>query len=337
MQADGFQKMLVGAAFAEQTDVVLQYRKADIPSIISDGVKSVVFLPGAVFTDGLCTAADECFDFGFDVYEIKGNLIADIRVLGNEGFRDYLTRNNYRRLVIAFAECADAAEYGHRQEFLWVREYRAEIEHFCQLVLIFTEGFDRTADCFRLYSDGEAVFAGERTLPDIRIYKCPSAASKFYFTANELEKLAFGNYAVFFNSRNEAARFAAFLQERNTRFVYIDGAVSPADMKKRLALVSSGEVRVVLATKSGLSLMPFVDIDKVFLCGMPFSVSHTGRIAAACKKDFVSIFFSESDIQRNKKILEYYRDTDGDTALYRKRVENFSEVSEIIINELEKE
>ena len=337
VKADELLGRLVSAAFSEQTDVVLQCHKPDYSVFFSDGVRTAVFFTGRIFPDSSYNVSGDTADFGFDVYEKKGNIIADIRVLGNEDFRNYLTMNNCRRLVIAFAECAEASEYGHRQEYLWVSEYRAEINHFCQLVLLFSQSFDEAEACFRLYGDGEAVYFGKRSLPGIRIYKCSSRQSKFYCIANELEKRAFGNHAVFFNSRNEASEFAAFLQKRNTPYVYVDGAVSSRDVRERLAVFSSGAVRVLIATKSGISLMPFVDVDNAVLCGMPFSVSHLGRLAAACRKESIRIIFSESDINRNSKILEYFRESDGDEELYRKRVRKLSEVSEIIIKELEKE
>ncbi len=337
MQFDESLKMLVAAAFKDKSDVFLQCTIPDFAELFFDDVKTAVLLPGAVRPAVSYRSVSGDIGCAYGIYSEGDNIIADVRALGDEKFRYYLSRNKYLRLIFPFAECADAAEYGHRQEFLWAREYMAEISHFCQLVLIITAASEDVGACFKLYRDNEAVFAGQRDFPDIKIYECSSAMAKFYCTANEIEKFAFGNHVIIFNSRNEASEFCAFLQKRKTDCVYIDGTLTACEMNIRLDSFVSGDVSVLIATKSGISLLPFIDVDKVLFCGVPFSSAHLGRITEACRSNCIKVIFCESDIVRNMKILEYFREKDCDEELYLRRVKKLSEISEIIINEQIKE
>ncbi len=332
MQFDESLIRLVLAAYQNKNDVFLQCTVPDFSRLLFDDVKSVLLLPGSVAADSSFTSVGEEIGCGRDVFSDGSNIIADIRALGSEAFRSYISRNEFLRLVIPFSECALPSEYGHRQEYLWVREYKAEIKHFCQIVAVFSPSFREARKYLDLYCDDEAVFAGEAALPDMAIYECSSAASKLYYTANEIEKLAFAKSVVFFNSRNEAAEFCLFLQKRGDRFVYADGSFDSGKLSSALEAFVCGEADVLVTTKSGISLMPFITADKVILCGVPFSFSHLGRIAQSCRAERVKIIYAPTDKMRNMKILLYFRERDEDEELYLKRVEKLSEVSEIIIN-----
>ena len=332
MQLDESIKILVSAAYQDKNDVFLQCTVTDFSELLFDDVKSVLILPGAV-------AVGDTFDFisdeigcRYDVFSDGGSIVADVRALDCEAFRAYMSDNNFFRIVIPFAECALASEYGHRREYLWTREYRAEIKHFCQLVAIFSPAFGDAKDGLDLYSDGPAVFAGEKALPDMTVYECSTSASKFYYTANELEKTAFGKHVVFFNSRNEAAQFSCFLQKRGSRFIYVDGSSDSTKLHSELKSFTMGDTDILITTKSGISLMPFISVDKVILCGVPFSAAHLGRISSACRSGCVKIICSPSDGIRNMRILSYFKEKDEDEELYLKRIEKLSEISEIVIN-----
>lgn len=337
MQFDESVRILVDAAFAEQKDVFLQCSAGDFSKFFFGGVKTVLLLPGKVFPPAVFRYASVQLGCFYDVYSDGSRIIADIRAMGNDVFRAYLTANGYRRLIVPFADCSDSAEYGHRQGFLWVWEYKAEISHFCQLVQIYSSAYREMNTVLEINSDKKAVFAGRADLPCLRIHETLSQPAKLYFTAQEIEKLAYGTHAVFFNSRNEASEFCAILKKRRTECVYLDGAVSTEEIKRRLERICYGDARVLVVTKSGIPLLPFMDIDKASLCGIPFSSGYLGRVADACRKSDIDIIFTESDFKRNAKILEYFRLKECDEEIYRKRVEKLSEISDIIINKKLKE
>ncbi len=299
-------KNVIISAYESETDVFLRMNPPDKDELFFDNVKTAVFMPGG-FVNG------------------ENTLFYDIRKLGDEAFRKSLTKNNVKRFVVFFCECADKSEYGYREAFGWIGEMRAETTDFFQVVAFFSPGSDSFRICGKLFSSKDFICLGGKEMPDFNVFQAVSPKAKFYQTANLTEKYAFKRSAVYFNSREEARSFARFLENRGTRCVYVDGAESPDSKKDDICKFNSGEINILVATKSYIPTACFYPPEKVFFCGVPFSISHLARCACSLKNERPFVVYCEEDIKRNKKIIASFSERLCD-----------GEISEMRISRLDK-
>ena len=294
-------KNVINSAYESETDVFLRMNPPCPEELIFDNIKTAVFMPG-----------------GF----IKGENIPfyDIRKLGDEDFRKSLIRNNIKRLAVFFSECADKSEYGYREAFGWIGELRAETTDFFQVVAFFSPCSDSFLICSKLFSSENPCCLGEIEMPDFDVFQAVSPKAKFYQTASLAEKYAFKRSAVYFNSREEAHSFVRFLENRGTRCIYADGAKAPDFLKDDILKFNSGKINILVATKSYIPTAYFYPPEKVFFCGVPFSVAHLSRCAYPLENEKPFVVYCEEDIKRNEKIIASFSERLSDREISEMRI-----------------
>lgn len=334
MKFDASVRELITKAYEAEKDVFLRLPLPELTTLYSDGIKTLVLFPGAYFYGP---------ESPFSVYGEKLScaayfsspdiLFADVRFMSDSSFREFLTKKKYRRIAPVFAECADSGEYGCREAFSWIGEYRAEISHFCQLTPFFSSSTDEIEKFCGIFNTKDAVCIGEKAEPFVSSYKTSTALSKFYYTAAEAEKYAYRKICIYFNSRSEAAEFGRFLQKRGTAFILADGSLTTEKYRLCLKSFRDGEINILLATKSFITSGIFLSPETVLMCGMPFSVSHLSRCQTSSAFSPLKVIYCEDDIERNRKILKSFAETVGDENVYKKGLENLSGIKNFLENE----
>lgn len=322
---------LITDAYKAQTDIYLRMPVSFEKEIASDGIKTLILLSGAFFTEGEMPFS--CYGEKTDCIFFENApdvLFADVRFMINSSFRDFITKNNYRRIVPVFSECALIGEYGYREAYSWIGEYRAEISHFCQVVPLFSSCIDNMEDFRKVFASDECVVIGEKTDISFNVFKTGSAKGKFYHTAAEAEKYAFRKITVFFNSRTELKAFGRFLDKRGTSYISVDGSISPNEYSLRLKKFSEGEVNILLATKSFIPSSLFCSSEIVILCGVPFTLSYIERITPVNTDTAVKIIYCEEDYRRNDRIIRSLSEALGNEDVYKKGAMHLSEIKKLL-------
>ncbi len=324
-------KELITAAFYNKNDVFLKVFFPDINELVTDEVKSVIFLPGSFGAMKEYVFADCKADVNAEAYAVAPQLlIADIRFMNEPLFRQFLAEKGYRRFVIPFCECADSGEYGYRESFFRIGEFKSECDEFCQLVAFFSPVKSELTDYLYFFGCENAVFAGYEEDTDIRVFEASSPYSKFYQTAYEAEKYAYKKVCIYFNSRSEEADFSLFLSKRGTEHFCIDGSKSPAEKNSILYKYFNSDCCILLATKSFIPESLFLKCDKCIICGMPFSFSHLSRCSLITPDREVSVIYCKDDFIRNRKIAQSFSSKIRDTSVYEKRLKSLLEIKNLL-------
>lgn len=333
MKYDSSVRELITRAYENETDVFLRVTVPHISELASDGIKTVVFLPSSDHMHP---------DNPFSVYSSKISstaflsapdvLFADIRFMGDASFREFVTRKKYRRLITLCSECSLKGEYGYRESFRWIGEYRAEITHFCQVLAFLSPSSEFSDELRDVFASENTVCVGERELPSLSVYKASSVAAKFYYTAAEAEKYGYKKICIYFNSRTEQNQFSGFLRKRGTPFVSVNGELSPEKYKSELMRFSDSGITILLATKSLIPSALFLPVYKVILCGAPFSLSHLWRCENPFSSSPVFTIYCEDDFERNKKIISSFSETAEDKNIYLKGISYLSEIENYLQN-----
>ncbi len=322
---------LITKAYETETDVYLRMPVSFTKEIISDGIKTLILFPSPFFLKD-CTpfySGAENIDYSRINYS-SDILFADVRFMCDASFRRFITENNYRRIMPVFAECTLIGEYGYKESYSWIGEYRAEITHFCQIVPVFSSCIENIEDYRNIFASMNAVVIGECRKSEVNAYKTNSPVSKFYHTAAEAEKYAFRKITVYFNSRSELRDFGRFLDKRGTSYMYIDGSMSCEESLRRLKEYNLGKTNILLATKSFIPVSLFYPSDIVFLCGVPFTLSHIERLACSSSGAFLKIIYCEEDYLRNNRIIHSLAEVLADKNVYMKGAKHLSEIKNIL-------
>ncbi|MBR3766837.1 MAG: hypothetical protein IKL10_01185 [Clostridia bacterium] len=330
-------KELITAAFNDEKDVFLKNEFPVINELYFDNVKTAVFLPGSFYGGKDFPFSDYLKGATFtDYLTSNDNIVSDIRFMGEASFREYLHKNKFKRLIVLFAECADTGEYGYREALRWIGEFRAENDSFCQVVAFFSPVETDFEYYLTAFSCREVIFAGENTLPDIKVFEAVSPAAKFYYTASVAEKYAYKKVCVYFNSRTEASDFGRFLMKRGTSYLYFDGSLAVDEKKKVLNEYIEGKVSILIATKAFITETLFFYSDICIFCGVPFSLSHLYRSSLAAENSRLHIIFCEEDIERNEKISRSFAAVTNLQEVYEKRQNRLFDIKKLI-SDIEKE
>lgn len=330
-------KELISVAFNDKKDVFLKNEIPVINELYFDNVKTAVFLPASFYGNGKFPFSDYVKGASFSDYLASfDNIVSDIRFMSESSFREYLHKKKFRRLIVLFAECADTGEYGYREAFHWIGEFRAESDSFCQVVAFFSPVENHLQDYLQAFGCKEVIFAGENTLPDIKVFEAVSPAAKFYYTASVAEKYAYKKVCVNFNSRAEASDFGRFLMKRGTSYLYFDGSLTYEEKEKVLNEYIEGKVRILIATKAFITETLFFHTDICIFCGVPFSLSHLYRSSLAAANSRIHIIFCEEDIERNEKISRSFAAVTNIQEVYEKRQSRLFDIKKLI-SDIEKE
>ncbi len=329
---DSSVKELIKRAYDVQKDVILRLPLSDFSALSSDGIKTVVLFPGAYFSGPESPFSSYCGKNSPTAYLSAPDLLfADVRFMGDASFREFLTRKKYRRIAPVFSECAIVGEYGYRESFSWIGEYRAEISRFCQVTPFLTPCAEPVNELLSAFGTKDALIVGEKVLPDFTVCKTHSPSEKFRYTAAEAEKHAFRKVCIYFNSRNEEMQFAGFLQKRGTPFISVNGENTAEEFSRKLKKYRDSDINILLATKSFIPSSVYLSPEKTLMCGVPFSLSHISRCQSFSSS--LRVIYCEEDFERNGKILSSFSEQTDNEEVYKKGLIKLSEIKKYLEND----
>lgn len=316
-------KNLITQAYPAGKDVFFAGVPDDIRNVFDDNVKTLFLLPGAFSLCGEDGFTDvRNYPTAFNIPEGLRTLFADVRFMADENFRCALTKSGFSRIAVMFSECADVSQYGYRQSFAWIGEYRGEREDFVQLAAFVSPFYKSVEKSGAYFGGGEAfIVADDDETPAFSVNKTDSEKSKLATAAALCEKYAFDRTVVYFNSRQEAAAFRRLLERRHTDCLYLDGAVSAIERRAVLTEFMLARTNILVATKAYIPSSFFCPPERVIFCGVPFSVSHLYRCASACKKHPPAVIYCDDDIRRNEKIIASLSEVFSDSKIQEKRLD----------------
>ena len=327
---DSSVKELIKAAFEVKKDVFLKVLPFALDELSFDGVKTVVFLNGAFFSGENSCFCDYRKDVSFfDKKDTPDVLYADICFAADDGFRDFLKNNSYRRFVVLFAECAVTSEYGWKSTYMMLGDLREQSDDFYQLVAFLSPFSDCIDECRIAFSSDNTVFVGEDILPEVFSFKAENKSARNYYLYEQTGKYAYKRICIYFNSRSEAAEFRMYFVKRGITPLVADGSLDADELKATAESFISGRNNILLATKSFIPTSLFVPADKVYFCGVPFSRSHLFRCAFSSREP-VRIIYCEDDIKRNLRIIESYSEFISDNEIGIKRRESLFDILKIL-------
>lgn len=295
-------KNLISAAYLRSCDVFLKMYPPPLSELSFDGVKTVVFLPcgfGGFRHSPFCDIRDAAFaedGFADDV------TVADIRLMAVEEFRKLLFRKRVARFVIPFAELGDECEYGYKEGYAWIGEYKAQTASFCQTVAFLSPSCKEIEKLQQLYSCGEVICVGNQSSDGFKILRCETVREKYFYTVKQAEKNAGEKVCIFFNSRGELKDFSKSVFAGGRRLFIYDGSLSSEEKRNILDGFYSCKNGILLATKSLIADGVYRHFSRCILCGVPFSVTHLERIASCAPYLPPMIIYTDSDFERNSKI-----------------------------------
>ncbi len=328
---DSSVKNVITSAYACEKDVFLNTAFPDVSELSFDNVKTAVLFPGAFYKDDNLPFSDTKEpppDYNAAAYE--SFLLADIRFMADEKFRSFLTENGVRRLVTVFSECADNAEYGYKEAFSWVREYKAEISHFCQTVAFFSPFSEAAENVKQLLSDKDVFYVNGKYDICINSFSVNSPKEKFRKAAESAEKYAYRRVCIYLNSRGEAKEFCLYLKRRGISFSYIDGSLPLHSQKESILNFQDSCPNILVATKAYIPTSLFYPPERVIFCGVPFSLSHYYRCTFACRERDSVVIFCEDDFNRNEKIIRAFSEYTDDKSIAEKRLSRLSDMKKFL-------
>lgn len=331
MEFDGNVKSLLDIAFENHEDVFLKMRIPDPGELYSDSIKTAVFLPGAFTVYNGAQFSDIREASSNEIYNKESDfVVADIRFLNNQSFRNYLIKNRFMRIILLFCECSDISQYGYRGSFFSAGEFREETGIYCQLIAFFSPTEKDISDYVSYFGCEKVISLGECEQTDFTCYEALNVYDKFRITASEAEKSAFRKVCIYFNSRSEALDFASFLSKRGTPFCRVDGSMSMSERRDELDRFRNGKCCILIATKSFISESLFFKCDGCIICGAPFSLSHLYRCSYAASDRVVDIIYCENDFLRNEKIISSFSVKTEDSSVYEGRMNRLLEIKNLL-------
>ncbi len=332
MLYDELIKNLISQAYPAGKDVFFCGAPSDIRSTFDDGVKTLFLLPGAFFFPGEDDFSDvKCTPASFDILKCLHTVFADIRFMADEAFRRALTVNGFSRIALLFPECADIEQYGYRQSYSWVGEYRAERKDFVQIAGFMSPYYKDTEMLGAYFGGHEAFIVGDDTEGlSFSSFEAVSPTAKLYAAAASAEKYAFDRTVIYFNSRQEAGCFRRLLSARGTDSLYFDGALTKAERDNTLAEFMLGDKNLLVATKSYIPSSFFCPPERVIFCGVPFSSSHLYRASCACTRHEPTVIYCEDDFVRNEKIISSFSDALGNMEISEKRLKGLNDIKNLL-------
>lgn len=328
---DSSVKNVISSAYDCRKDVFLNIVLPDIRELSFDNVKTAVLFPGPFYSEDkhafsdIKTQPSDCMKI------FPGELLlADIRFMADEKFRSMLTESGVTRLVTVFSECADKSEYGYREAFSWIREYKAEISHFCQTVSFFSPVSNSAENVKQNLSDRDIFYVNGKY--DIRVnhFLVNSPKEKFRKTAEAAEKYAYRRVCVYFNSRGEAKDFCLYLKRRGTAFSYVDGSLPLISQKESLLCFHNSSPNILVATKSYIPTSLFYPPERVIFCGAPFSPSHYYRCTFSLRERDSVVIYCEDDFIRNEKIIRAFSEYTDNEEIADKRLSRLSDMKKFL-------
>ncbi len=209
---------------------------------------------------------------------------ADVRLFCEDRFWRFLQYMNFSRIVVLFANCAQLYEYGYRQSFSLIGEYRASQKQYIHLTAFFNQMPLNTNDFAVCFYTQKLISVN--TLPKIlpaEFMQNANQKGKYTFLASELNKEPLEKTAVVFATRRELFEFISHLKKPLEEFSIVHGGLPYTDFGKVLNDFYTDKTKILLATKSVFASSLFINCEKVYYCSIPFSVSNLYSVHSLLK------------------------------------------------------
>lgn len=275
------------------------------------GEPALLLLPGPFAPDVSPSVEDLSPRFartGFpplQAVSLPGDMIAaDVRLLGDGGFRAFCEERGTVHLLVPFAELADGTEYGFRAAYGWIGEWRASTARRIRVTALFSAPPEDHGRFVRLFGSPGCVVIDDASEPEILACGTESVRKKYAYTLTLAQRHAVKRTAVFFTDRREAEEFLRLLQRRGIDAPYVNGALTEAQLKE--ALRSFGAGGVLVATKSALPSLPFCRADEAIFCGVPYSRAFLTRCASFAAEGALTCCYCPEDTETDINILKCF-------------------------------
>lgn len=283
-------------------------------AFVADGETALVLTPGgfplpdAFGGEAISARFADGARYGYSAYALPGNrIVADVRLLGDADFRDFCQLRCVTRFVIPFAELSDPSEYGGRNAYGWVGEFRAELPYDLHVTALFPEPLPDYGPFLARFGSPGCTVIDASVPPPVYAYETADVRKKYACTLALAEKRAMRRTAVFFTDRREAEEFQRFLLRRGKRSLYLNGGMTAPEQKAALDAFAKGE-GLLLATKSAIPAALFYRADDVIFCGAPYSRSLMVRCASFSADGELTCCFCQDDFQTDVNILRHFAD-----------------------------
>ena len=243
---------------------------------------------------------------GYSVYALPGNAVAaDVRLLGDAGFRQWCADARFSHILVPFAELADPTEYGARRAYGWIGEFRAELPRELRVTALFSQPLADYCPFLTRFASPGCTVLDASVPPSVYAYETANVRKKYEYTLYLAEKRAMRRVAVFFTNRREAEEFLRFLRSRGKRGLLFNGAMRLEEQKAALDAFQRGE-GLLLATKSALPCALFYRADAVVFCGAPYSAAFLARCASFSAEGELECCFCPQDFTTDVNIIRYF-------------------------------
>ena len=216
-------------------------------------------------------------DSDFALKQSSKNVLcfADVRLFSEDRFWRFAEYINFGRIFVLFADCANLYEYGYRQSFSLIGEYRASQKQYIHLTAFFNQMYEDAEDfTARFYSQKLiSVNTLPQNLPAEFVEKV-NQREKYIFLASSLKNEPVEKTAVVFATRRELFEFVSHLKKPLNELSIAHGGMSLADFGNSLNDFYDGKTKILLATKAVFASSVFINCDKVYYCSLPFSVAN---------------------------------------------------------------
>ena len=243
----------------------------------------LVFLPGDYYPAGVPDGA--CF-----FYEKGENLprftfppapficYADIRLAGNEAFQAAMLAAEIYEWILPFADCADPAEHGYRKSYAYLAEIRASSGRFIGITALFDDPPDEERYQKR-FGDNDYLSVRFPSFRRVDAIPAGTETGRLQVLLRACAMQPDRSTAVIFPTRRHADEFTRLLLSQ-CPCAALHGGFFHEQNAENLRRFRAGEFRVLAATKHILPSAPFLEVQRVFFAGLPFSAALLGRCAA---------------------------------------------------------
>ncbi len=283
-------------------------------TFIPDGGPALLLTPGAFALPDAFGGEDisarfaDGARFGRTAYALPDRVIAaDVRLLGDAAFRAYCADAAIGHILVPFAELADLCEYGGRNAYGWIGEFRAELPFEIRVTALFSEPLPDYGPFLARFASPGCTVIDASVAPSVFAYEAADIRKKYACALALAEKRALRCAAVFFTDRREAEEFLRFLRRRGKNGLYLNGGMPAAEQKAALDAFGRGE-GLLVATKSAIPYAPFYRADDAIFCGVPYSASLMARCASFSAEGELTCCFCPDDFKTDRNILRHFAD-----------------------------
>ncbi len=259
------------------------------------GGRVLTLLPGPVYACGHTDVTVLNTPQALAVPPQSDAVLADIRMLGAPEAEAYITRYAFRFFLLPFYETALLTEYGYRFSYRQIAELRAGLPYPVRILGV--SASDRLDDAVR-----EALGALKFALLELPAKRrlcgveTENETEKFRLAARQCEKSPYTRHILLCATRTEAEHLHAFFRSWGLQAALFHGGRGRSDNEAALGQYIKGETNVLIGTKSLLPSYPFLKADKLFYCGLPYSLTHADRCAALAETGELICLWCADDI-----------------------------------------